>query len=518
MARLTKTCPYCGKIQEQYVSPKISFGHKFITLHCGHTIIEKMADAKDYDSLVFNDGVTKLYPYQAESCRFGEEANFRFLVAHEPGLGKTIITLALLKEHPELLPCAILVKSTLKVQWFNEVIRKLGTDYLPQVITNGKEKPLPDIFKVFIISLDLLRNVDWLQDLPINTVIIDECQLIKNPESKRTNSVRALCDGKQNLIALSGTPIKNNAAEYFPILNLINPQKFSSYSKYLLHWVETKLGMYGTKSYGLKYPKEFQEFTKDMIIRRTFDQVKEEIGQNTEVLRQFRYVELESESKYNAEMEVFEKAFLNQGGDFTAVRNSLFKLKHIVGLDKVKTAIDFAAEFLIGTERKLTLFVHHRDVGKEIADGIRELCKDGGFDPPLVLTSDLDSTVRGHMALEFQENPAKRILIASTLSAGEGLNLQSCSDCVFVERQWNPANEEQAEGRFKRIGQKDSHIRATYLTVLGTIDEMLMELVERKRKIMANTLDFKDLESSDEILKELADILFKKGMKKWAGK
>ena len=44
-------------------------------------------------------------------------------------------------------------------------------------------------------------------------------------------------------------------------------------------------------------------------------------------------------------------------------------------------------------------------------------------------------------------------MVASTLAAGEGLNLQTCSDCVIHERQWNPANEEQVEGRFIRIGQ-----------------------------------------------------------------
>ena len=45
------------------------------------------------------------------------------------------------------------------------------------------------------------------------------------------------------------------------------------------------------------------------------------------------------------------------------------------------------------------------------------------------------------------------LLVASQLAAGEGLNLQTCCDCVMHERQWNPGKEEQCEGRFIRIGQ-----------------------------------------------------------------
>lgn len=640
MPKITRLCPYCKKPQENYGETKRAYGHAFITLHCGHTITEKLAEQKDYESLVFDDGRT-LRGYQAESCRFAEEANFRALIAHEPGLGKTVISLALLKQHPELLPCAIFVKSTLKVQWFNEIVKATGL--IPQVINSGKEKPLPEIFKIFIISLDLLRNLDWYKDTEFKTVIIDECQLIKNTDSKRTNAVRRFCnkeiivkreftpnlpqrkriqtiaedlmryhgvwgrfnlsfediqdknlgltevkgvsegiisgtiviskrhaeadpendvietilheiahaitpgaghskiwsqtaksiggDGLEfawctgsvapkgeftkpmNIIALSGTPIKNNAAEFFPILNLLRPDKFGSLSKFLTHWVQTRDTMYGVKAGGLAYPEEFKKFTQDFIIRKTRVEAAPELPL---VDRQFRYVELENSEDYAKEIERFEEAYMNQsGGDFTEVNNSLFKLKHLVGIDKIKYAVEFTQEFLEGTDRKLTLFVHHQDVGKAVYEQLKAFCSEQGYDTPLYLTSSLGSDVRGKMAIDFREKNEKRILIASTLSAGEGLNLQSCSDCLFVERQWNSSNEEQAEGRFVRIGQVADKVSATYLTVLGTVDEMLQVLVEKKRKIVANTLDFVDLEESDNVMKELADQLFARGKKQW---
>ena len=112
-----------------------------------------------------------------------------------------------------------------------------------------------------------------------------------------------------------------------------------------------------------------------------------------------------------------------------------------------------------------------------------------------------------------------RILVASTLAFGEGLNLQSCSDCLLVERQWNPANEEQAECRFVRIGQKADSVQSTYIIASGTVDEYLTEIVERKREIVARTLSNKELIwNESEIIKELADRIAQAHREKWRPK
>ncbi len=73
-------------------------------------------------------------------------------------------------------------------------------------------------------------------------------------------------------------------------------------------------------------------------------------------------------------------------------------------------------------------------------------------------------------------------MIASTLASGEGLNLQSCSDCVMHERQWNPSAEEQAEGRFIRIGQLAQSVNAVYMHADDTVDTDLHNIVEGKRR------------------------------------
>jgi SNF2 family DNA or RNA helicase len=94
---------------------------------------------------------------------------------------------------------------------------------------------------------------------------------------------------------------------------------------------------------------------------------------------------------------------------------------------------------------------------------------------------------------------------------GEGVDrLQEvCSNCIVAERQWNPANEEQAESRLVRIGQKNGFVNATYPVASDTIDEYFTDIVERKRRYMKETLDGKSVTTWDEksLLSELYDAL-----------
>jgi hypothetical protein len=112
----------------------------------------------------------------------------------------------------------------------------------------------------------------------------------------------------------------------------------------------------------------------------------------------------------------------------------------------------------------------------------------------------------------------RAIMIASQLAAGEGLNLQTCADCVMHERQWNPANEEQCEGRFIRIGQTSNFVNAVYthLEGLTTIDPQLDAIVERKRLQFHNVMNKTEYQSwsEDNIVKELADTIVREHKRK----
>jgi SNF2 family DNA or RNA helicase len=401
-----------------------------------------------------------------------------------------------------------------------EIMEWLGEDVFAQIIVDAKT-PLLKV-PAYIVSMDLLRRLkDFPQkliDAGVKIICIDECQQIKNPESERTVQVRSACQAIGRTIALSGTPIKNNAGEYFPILNILQPKLYPRYSTFVYNDTDNYFNGYSYKIGGLKDPEGFKKRTKDFIIRRERLEVLPDLPIIT---RKFSFHELaeEVEDRYRKAYEEFEDAY--NSGEFNGGVGSgenilayLSKMRHITGLSKIDPCIDHCMEFLGSTDRKMTIFTHHRDVAEILYMKFGPLLKELELSPPITLYNSGDK--RDDLIRTFREDPRSRIMIASTLADGEGTNLQFCSDFIILERQWNPANEEQVEGRFSRIGQLANKINCTYFIAVGTVDEFFSEIVERKREIVTNTLGGKaTIWDQSSLIKELTETLAQKGGLKW---
>lgn len=554
-------CPFCGKVSLE-VRRDTMDGEINIELTCGHSFIKRVLDTSDV-SIVSKDGRSP-FPYQMFSAKFMEDADCNGLILHEQGLGKTVIECLLLMRNPELFPALIVVKSGLRAQWFAEIFRWTGK--IAQVITTSTEKPLFELFDIVIVSVDTLRilrpdvKVDTVQEiaeaeskgrklkerLPVWTdaicahfkhVCIDESQHIKNPGSARTQALRKIVkaanDGqKARVICMSGTNIEKHAGEYFVTLNLVQPMMFPVQAQFLMQHVETNED---GKPGGLKDPERFKEMTGDFIIRYKREDVLPDLPK---VFRQFRLAEMEGDElqAYIKVVKEFQK--LSEDPDVnlsqTDILGYLSRMRHITGIAKVPAAVRFVEEFLFESERKLVIFLHHKQAAAILDAKLQRLFWTGDadlalsdkevdkarfkkpvFEMPLQLNSAMTLNERTQAVEDFKK-PENRILIASTLAAGEGLNLQFCSDCLIMERQWNPSKEEQAEGRFPRPGSVADKINAHYLIAAGTIDDFLTDIVERKRRNVAQTLDGKEINWDEaSLMVELMSALRTKGLRKW---
>ena len=538
MAFTKLKCVQCGKDAE--VTKSFEMGKQTVhLLKCSHMLMGTALDASDPAKIKSLDNKT-LYNYQIEGVRFLEEANGRALIADEMGVGKTVQVLAFIKLHPELAPFFVITKSTLGTQWQKETVRWCGVDYIAQIIGSSKDVFLGGL-KAYILSTDILRRfapkvdssqplqeriktmeenhplIKAIKRLGIKTIIIDECQAIKNPESQRTIQVRDLCKHVDNVVALSGTPIKNNAAEYFSVLNIIKPEMFPVYARFVYNECDTFWNGKTNKPGGLKNPKAFMEKTKKFIIRRERNDVLPDLPKIT---RNFSFHELskEVEAAYVKTLEEFETEF-NSGSKGFARETSLLayisRMRHLTGLSKIDPCIDHVMEFLGSTTRKMVIFVHHKDVAEILHKKLSTICDELELERPLNLTSDLTPEKRSDLVDKFTLSPT-RLMIASTLASGEGLNLQVCSDYVMLERQWNPANEEQAEGRFPRPGSTADKIFGTYFVAVGTVDEFFAEIVEQKREIFNQTMGGQAVKwEQSSLMKELFEVLAQKGVKRW---
>lgn len=624
--RLINTCSKCGAKDVQEKSHSKVGNTKFITLECGHTHIEQLVESKEKDTLILADK-RELYPFQLEGFRFAERSNFRCLIADEMGLGKTIQAVASGSEHFESLkPILAVVKASLLYNWLREWINASGKIGM---IIESKNEIIPGL-GFYIISWDLLpRKLDYiLSTIKPKTFILDECQMMKNHEAKRTQAIReavrsnssvavsslvrdvsgtmgrrmrmiandllsyhglkdrftlqfailsprvlglthcrsdkegiikgtitinknhaekdpesevietilheiahgitpgaghseiwkdtakgigstgevkgfSFCGGteeittieeQKHIIALSGTPIKNNALEYFPVLNILRPEMFPDRKRFMnqeLDWYwDAEKGKH--KPAGLREPDKFLEKTSEFIIRRTRKEVLPDLPK---IQRDYKFYQMGDvvTKAYNEKIQGLSNVMDNPHSKSfsTDLLAMLGMLRHITGLAKIEPVLEYVKEFLEshsesdnGGLEKLTIFHHHIDVGKILSTKLKEM----GVGYKQIISA-YDSAKREEIIKDFRENRNIRILIAPTLACGEGINLQFCHHAILMEREWNPANEEQAEGRFSRIGSEADSIEVMYPISTGTVDEFFTEIVEQKRQFVRESLE-----------------------------
>lgn len=505
---------------------KVIGGISMAALVCGHSQPGSKEDVKaavtfepsnleDYLGIKSESGKVP-YKYQAESALFAEQSNISCLIAHEMGLGKTICALAVLGKHyRKLAPILIVTKAGILRQWESECVEWL--DEMPWRISNTKD-PIPPKAKLYIISYDMLSRFEIDQLPKFKTVIFDECQQLMNPAANRSVAARDISRNATHVIGLSGTPIKNNAAEYFTILNILRPMIFPKKDWFIREYCEYTQYSNGTKVGGLTSWGEdrFRNITKPFILRYTRDQVLPDLPK---IKRATLIADLS-----DAVREAYAKTvikLLDEAEDMThsaAERATnilayMTKMRHLTGLSKIESCVEHVDDFLQSTDRPVTIFAHHQDVIEITKLRLEKL----GY-KVLTLTGSMNGDERASVVKRFAEykTTGNRILLASMLAAGEGLNLQFCSDAFVLERQWNPANEEQAEGRFSRIGSEASHIDVTYAVAAGTIDEFFAELVEKKRSYVSGTLDGIKLDWNEQsIMSDLTNMLIKQGRSKW---
>jgi SNF2 family DNA or RNA helicase len=533
-------CANCNKIAEQ--ASLTSLGSMtIVTYRCGHSSIVSSITTAERKKVAL-DGSKELYPFQDRDINTIESANARVLLTYECGLGKTITSLFTLYNHPEMFPCLIICKSKLLIQWLKQVLSITGQT--PLLILNGKQVPIPGI-KFHIISFDLVKKFNKkyknpsdvraevlddrvssnrLGDFGFKTIIIDEVQHIKELTSDRYKAVSEVCKKSEHILGLSATPFKNNALEYFPILNILQPTMFPIKEQFFQQHCNFEYRGSFKKPTGLRNPERFRELTKHFIIHHTREEVLPDLPLER---RNFEYCDIEDkdlQEAYDAgieELDDFMKAAAGKKKDLSYYSNileMLTKLRHITGLSKIETVVDKATEFLLSTNRKLVIYHHHIDVGDLIEAEINKYLTAGGMPKCLRLKGGADSTDMNRLVEEFASPTEPRIFIISTLAGGEGLDgLQGvCSDVIQVERQWNSVNEEQAERRFSRPGATADHIAIDYIIAIATIDDYLTEMVEKKRLwVKEGTTGVKGSMAENEVLADLADALVRVGKPKW---
>ncbi|HEV8423187.1 MAG TPA: DEAD/DEAH box helicase, partial [Chthoniobacterales bacterium] len=150
--------------------------------------------------------------------------NLGGILADEMGLGKTVQTLAFLRAHQGLGPALVVCPTSLVTNWEDEA-RKF-TPELKTLVLEGADraarfKSIADVDIVITSYALLRRDIDTLREITFSTVVLDEAQHIKNPETQNAQAAFAL--RAKHRFVLTGTPMENSVRDLWSIMNFALP-------------------------------------------------------------------------------------------------------------------------------------------------------------------------------------------------------------------------------------------------------------------------------------------------------
>jgi len=417
----------------------------------------------------------ELRPFQRAGVAYVLRARKAFL-ADEQGLGKTVQALAAL-EQDGAYPAVVICPASLKLNWERETGRWLPHRSVAVVSGTGTVAPAADIT---VVNYDIVHaHRTRLALRRPKALVLDESHYVKNPRAKRTQAVRRLAESLPPdalRLALTGTPVMNHAEELIAQLRIIG-----------------RLEDFGS---GARFARRFQGIGAEERIhwhlrRRCFvRRAKADVLPQLPAKRQVAVpVALDNERDYRlAEEDVI--AWLREqpldlreldrkvAAALRAERLAqLNALRRLASRGKGGAAMAWIEDFLASDE-PLVVFAGHR----EMQDRLLER-----FPDALHLVGRDSMTAREAAVQRFQAGQSQ-LLVCATRVAGQGITLTHASNVAFLDLEWTPAMHDQAEDRCHRIGQHDA-VTAWYLLAAKTIDETMIELIDRKRRIVDAVTD-----------------------------
>jgi superfamily II DNA or RNA helicase len=167
----------------------------------------------------------------------------RYILADDPGAGKTIMTGLLLKEliiRGDLKRCLIVSPGSLSEQWQDELYNKFHLKF--EILTNDRFESAVsgNIFaetNLAIVRLDKLARNEVLQEKLKNTewdlIVVDEAHKLSasvwGGEVKYTKRFllgRLLSDITRNFLLLTATPHNGKEEDFSLFMSLIDPERF----------------------------------------------------------------------------------------------------------------------------------------------------------------------------------------------------------------------------------------------------------------------------------------------------
>ena len=499
----------------------------------------------------------RLYGYQRAGVAYALRRKGT-LLAPEPGLGKTVITVALSNCVPAIQKVLIVCPMTMREVWRRHWVAWSTKRMLVGV---GDADRLPIRADVVILHFDVLHK--WkrsLDQVVWDLLVVDEAHKIKNAHALRSEQVygrrkrtvpaktakRTSPSGQvyyeevpahdlealkplqvlRHTLLLTGTPICNRPKEVFPLIHFLAPDQWPQRRAFESRYCQGHDSPWGYKANGHDHLAELQQRLRGTVMYRV---LKKDVL--TELPKKLRQVVLLPPPNDVKALLIAEEATY-EGGQSDDYKAWLAELRAQASAARARAQEDPAAYKAAVTalgeamsaplamlaklraqlaERKVPFVIGHlRDVLEDndekvvlfahhltVLHRVRE-----AFGESAVLIEGATKADDRTAAIDrFQHDPTCRVLVGGIQPAGVGITLTASSHVVFAELDWVPGNVTQAEDRCHRIGQKDN-VLVEHLLFADSLDaKMARDLIE-KQEVIDQALD-----DRPESLKETAESL-----------
>lgn len=423
----------------------------------------------------------------------GDKDAFGGCLADEMGLGKTVQVLAMLdllragSSRRTKRPSLLVAPRSLVRNWCDEAARftpKLRVADCSQPDRSLDETAFRRCDLAIVTYGTLVRDAATLRERAFEWVILDEAQTIKNAATSASVAAKSLTARRR--LAITGTPVENHPAEFWSILGFVHRTL-----------ADRLRAVGGTSDEQLKLVRSV---ASPFLLRRTKREVAPDLPARIEQILRCDLIDGQR-THYEALLTRIRADFLAKkrrlGLDRVRleVLQALLRLRQAAchpglvdrrrraaGSGKIDALFDLIDEGIAEDRKTLVFsqFTSFLDIVRERLDreGIAYEYLDGGT----------SGNERAKRVARFSKPEGAKLFLLSLKAGGVGLNLQAADRVIILDPWWNPAVEAQAIDRAHRIGQTRP-VHAIRLVSADTVEERVLELQERKRRMAAALLD-----------------------------
>lgn len=434
---------------------------------------------------------TSLYPYQKTGAEWLRSRDFA-LNADDMGLGKSAQFLRALDPHDRVI---LVCPAGLRLNWLAEINGPLSyprpaqgwrPDLRARIVTNVYEQDyLPRAGEIVIMSYEALPDPisksalfpDNLRDVTLGG---DEIHYTKNPDAKRTKRFRALRSQVRRTWGMTGTPLPSRPLDLYGVLETLGLLKetFGNWKKFSDHF-QGKQDIFGNWHFGKKRkgewridPKRLAE-ARDILAPIMLRRMKKDVLPD---LPPKIYTELLVEIEPTPAIVRADKEWLLYGAEEMPPFEMLSEARRHMADAKIPALLETVNRFE-ETEQSLLVFSAH-------VAPIHALSRRPGWG---VILGETPTKERDRVVKAFQAGELRGLGL-TIKAGGVGLTLTAASNCLFVDQEYNPSDNEQAEDRMNRIGQKAKGLNVYTLVADHPLDKRIHQILREKQRVISGVL------------------------------